>query len=165
VALDGGHRHEAARRAVESREAVLVRHVPERAVESVRPAVIPADEGLLAPGAGRDACPAMPAGVPEGARDAVGPAHREERRTGGVAGDERSGLRQRRRRAERDGIGAQQLELGREADLRSVVLDGLAPHAFANVGRAVIDVVENPSHDRGVVEQWRHGGLLSRCEC
>ena len=51
VALDARDRHEPARTFFQTEKAVLMRDMPQRTVEAVRPAVVAADECLLAAGA------------------------------------------------------------------------------------------------------------------
>ncbi len=136
---------------------MLVRHVAQGAVETVGPAVIPTDERLLAAAAVRQHGAAVAAGIAEGAHPAVAAAHGEERRLGRIARDVGSRARQSRRRTERGRVATQhQLELGGEAALGAIVLDGLAPSIVAQIGTVIVDVVENSLHDGVIVSQWIH---------
>ena len=155
--LRGLDRHQSARALLESREPVLVRHVAERAIEPVGPAVIRADERLLAARAVDQLGAAMAAGVAERPDAAVVAAHGEDRDARRVARDERPGLGQRRGWTEgRRKTAEHQRELGREALRRTVVLHRLAPDRLAHVRRVVVDVVQDPLDHRPIIRQDLH---------
>ena len=81
------HRHERMSVLVEAGKSLLVRDVPQVALEIVRPAVIAADQGPGAAAARRHLHAAMAAGVSERPHRAVDAAHRDDRRAGAVARD------------------------------------------------------------------------------
>src|SRR5262249_31679837 len=120
-ALLAGQRDQAEGALVEAREAVLVGHVSERAVEAVGPPVVAAREAARAPRSLRDLVAAMATGVAEGAHAPVLAAHDDERSARGLARDVGAGLGKRRARTEGDGPAAQHgLDLAGEALRRAV---------------------------------------------
>src|SRR3954469_7175505 len=73
---------EAMRGEIQTRKRLLVRHVPERALERVDPAVIGANERLPLAILPEEPRPAVATRVPESAHDAVPAAHDDQRYTG-----------------------------------------------------------------------------------
>lgn len=142
--------------AVEARKSMLVRHVTERAVEAVGPAVITADESLRAARSVGEAHAAMTAGVAIDAHAAVAVADGDDGRSARVARDVGPRFGQCRGRAERHGHGAQQPHLGVQPVGGEIVRDGLAPDRLAHVGRLVFDVIENPFGQGPVVQKLGH---------
>ena len=135
-------------------EGLGVRDVRQRAVESVRPAVIAAHQGVSTAGSFDEGHPAVPARVAEHACPTVPAPHREQRHAEGDAFGVVAGVGDGRGRQVDARKRAQHLELSGESDWVQIVLDRFAP-GIAFIGCACVDVREDAANDLRIVGDRR----------